>query len=75
MHIQFLAQSHCRTETSNETVDGQILGDLIFAINVLQYQCPLWLIQLLNKFLMATFVLSFELRRGQLFIEVIIQCF
>jgi len=48
VNIQFLAQPHCQTETGDEAVDGQILGDLVFAVNNLQNQFSLWLFQLID---------------------------
>ena len=60
--IQFLAQPHCQTETGDEAVDGQILGDLVFAVNDLQYQFFLWFLQLIDEFLVASLDFSPELR-------------
>ena len=59
--IQFLAQLPCQTETGDEAVDGQILGDLVFAVNDLQYQFSFRLVQLFNEFLVASLNLGFKL--------------
>ena len=70
--IQFLAQLPCQSETGDEAVDGQILSDLVFAVDDLQYQFSLWLTQLFDEFLVTTFDFRFGLRSGELFIEDII---
>ena len=59
-------------ETGDEAVDGQILGNLVFAVDDLQYQFPLRLVQLFNEFLMATLNFNLELRCGKFFVETIV---
>ena len=51
VHIQFLIQPHCQTETGDEAVDGQILSDLVFAVNYLQNLFSFWFFQFFNEFL------------------------
>ena len=46
VNIQFVAHLPRQPETGDEAVDRQILGDLVFAVNDLQHQFSLWLLQL-----------------------------
>jgi len=48
-------------ETGDEAVDRQILGDLVFAVNDLQHQFSLWLLQSFDEFLVASLNFGFEL--------------
>ena len=71
VHIQFLAQLPRQAKTGDEAIDGQIPGDPVFAVDDLQYQFSLRLLQPLNEFLMASLDLVLELRCRRLFAEAV----
>ena len=70
--IQFLTQPHCQTETGDEAVDGQILGNLIFAVDDLQHQFSLRLLHPLDELLMASLDFGVELRCREFVVEAIV---
>lgn len=49
MDIQFICQPPGQTKAGDKAVEGQIFGDLVFAVDDLQNRPPLRLVQPPNK--------------------------